>query len=179
MRRITTVAAGLCLAVAVGMCTTAIAAGPTIIVDQADSPLKLQDYRAGYQEGSTGRFASREGIVHTINYLNASGRPIVALKIGFVSFDYFNDLIGKMNGIAIETIAPATSNPNVGRENGRWIQRARSDFAFLTGVAFVQQVRFEDGEVWTADLDVVVAEVEKIEADFNRAVLEGEDDDEE
>ena len=36
-----------------------------------------------------------------------------------------------------------------------------------TCFAYVSKVRFEDGEIWEADLEQIAEEVQKVEADFN------------
>ena len=50
---------------------------------------------------------------------------------------------------------------------GEWVASAYSDFSFHTGVAYVSKVRFEDGEIWSADLSAIVVELKKIEKDFD------------
>ena len=52
-----------------------------------------------------------------------------------------------------------------------WMAPRINDFAFHTGVAYVAKVRFASGEIWTADVESVVTELKKIEADFDAANL--------
>jgi len=56
-----------------------------------------------------------------------------------------------------------------GVDKGTWVATALSDFTFLTGVAYVNRVRFENGEIWEADiknvLSVLTAIQEGVEAE--------------
>lgn len=140
-----------------------------IIISQEGAPLKIESYSAKYREGSN---YSREGIRHEVKYTNVSSKTIVALRIGLVSFDVWNEFLDKMGGVAIEDLKLGDSKPGV------WIASAYADFSFLTGVAYVNKVRFEDGTFWEADLDVVIQELQKIQKDFDVASLkkkEGEE----
>ncbi len=62
------------------------------------------------------------------------------------------------------------------KEKGGWVARAYADFSFHTGVAYVSKVRFEDGEIWTADLDAIAQEMRKIEKDFDVKQLRKKDE---
>jgi hypothetical protein len=46
-----------------------------------------------------------------------------------------------------------------------------ADFSFLTGVAYISRVRFDDGQIWVADLNAVEGELRKIDKDFDAARL--------
>ena len=65
----------------------------------------------------------------------------------------------------METIAPGS------KEKGKWVATSSADFSFHTGVAYVSKVRFDDGEIWSADLNSVVLELRKIEKDFDASRL--------
>ena len=138
----------------------------TIIVDQPDAPLKLSNYSAQYSSFRSS--TSRPGIRHQPSFENVSGRTIVAFRIGFVSFNYFNEFIGKFGGLSDDPLPPDAKKPV---QSGLWNQKDYGDFAFMTGVAYVEKVRFDDGEVWTADMDDVFRELEKIEAGFEMSQL--------
>jgi hypothetical protein len=65
----------------------------------------------------------------------------------------------------METIAPGS------KEKGKWVATSYADFSFHTGVAYVSKVRFDDEEIWSADLNSVVLELRKIEKDFDASRL--------
>jgi hypothetical protein len=134
-----------------------------IIVTQSNSPIAITSYSAAYREG--GRY-SRDGINHDLQYVNRSTKKIVAIRFGFVSFDAFNQHLGTTGGVQLSDIVPEAK--------GRcgWIQSAYSDFAFLTGIAYVHKVRFDDDQIWIADMNVVLEELRKIQSDFSAKELE-------
>ena len=128
------------------------------IITQKNAPLIITSYSATYHEKD--RFTP-EGIHHEVEYKSATNRKIVAVQIGLVSFDVWNEFQDQTGGVSIEEISPGAS------ENGTWITRVYADFSFLTGFAYVSKVRFSDGTIWTADLDAIAKEMRKIELDFD------------
>ncbi len=137
----------------------------TRTVDLPGAPLEITSYTAVYQEG--GRYTT-EGIRHVVNYRNRGNKAIVALQLGLVSFNVFNEFIGRTNGVDISEVDMGEA------KQGQWVDRAYGDFAFLTGVAYVSKVRFSDGEVWEADLAQVAQELSKLERDFDVARLKAQ-----
>ena len=135
-----------------------------IIVPQPNSPVSITAYKAGYTPGVSGY--SREGIHHGLQYTNRSDKQIVAIRFGLVSFDAFNQHIGTTGGIELDDLQPAQ------QAKGDWVQSAYSDFAFLTGIAYVSKVRFADDQIWIADMSVVLSELRKIQSDFDAKELE-------
>ncbi|MGB2868322.1 MAG: hypothetical protein WBD36_07725 [Bacteroidota bacterium] len=113
------------------------------IIGQPDAPLKISSYRATYVAGD--EYLS-EGIYHILEYKNVSQRRIIALQIGLVSFDIWNEVLDQTGGLSMKEIAPAES------VTGRWAVTTSGDFSFYTGVAYVSKVRFLDGEILTSPL---------------------------
>lgn len=139
----------------------------TIVVEQTDAPLTIRAYDASYSEG--GRYSTK-GIRHEVTYSNTSGRKIVASQIGLVSFSIFNKFLDRTGGIDMDDIEPNAT------ADGTWVASSYADFSFHTGIAYVARVRFEDGEVWEADLDEVTRALRKIESDFDVAKLDDSPD---
>jgi len=135
------------------------------IIAQKAAPLIITSYSAVYLEG--GRYNASEGIRHAVEYKNTTDRTIIAVQIGLVSFDVWNEFINRTNGVSIKDILPGAS------EKGIWVARAYADFSFLTGFAYVSKVRFSDGTIWSADLDAIAEEMRKIERDFDIQKLKG------
>jgi hypothetical protein len=132
------------------------------IISQPDSPVKITSYQADYQRGST---YQREGIQHEVKYQNISQKKIVAVQIGFVSFDIWNEFLDQTNGVSMDKVSPGED------ESGTWIATVYSDFSFYTGIAYVSKVRFDTGEIWLVNIDTIAQELKKIEKDFNVANL--------
>ena len=130
------------------------------VLEQDDSPVEIVEYKANYQRGSSSRY-SREGIRHRVTYRNVGDRKIVALQFGLLSFNIFNEFQDRLGGYTIEDVAPGESL------TGEWLASALAESAFYTGVAYVAKVRFEDGEVWSADLDKVAKQVQEVEEEFS------------
>jgi len=133
------------------------------IIAQAGAPLTITSYSAAYQMG--GRYTT-EGIQHNVEYKNTGDKPVVAVQIGLVSFDVWNEFLDRSGGVSIEEVEPGASM------KGTWVARAYA-VSFLTGVAYVSKVRFADGTIWAADLDAVAEELRKIEKDFDVMKLKG------
>lgn len=134
-----------------------------IIVDQPNSPIKITRYNAEYRSGTGG---TNKGINHQIRYINSSERKVMAVQVGLVSFNIFNQFINKMNGVDM-------SDSDPGKERrATWVARASADFSLLTGVAYVAAVRYENGDIWEANNDVILEELRLIEDDLDAAILE-------
>ena len=110
------------------------------------------------------------GIHHNLEYENSSERTVVAIQFGLVSFDIWNEFLDRTGGVTIDTLRAAA------KDKGEWVATAYGDFSFHTGVAYVSKVRFEDGEIWSADLNSVLHELRKIEKDFDAGRLQKKDD---
>lgn len=132
------------------------------IVPQTNAPVKITDYRAYYEEGGP---SGPSGIRHSVGFVNTSDKKIVAIQFGLVSFNIWNDFLDRTGGVTVSDLAPQK------KARGVWVAPRIGDFSFHTGVAYVAKVRFDSGEIWTADLEGVVAELKKIEADFDSANL--------
>lgn len=164
MKRITTIAAVVFVS-QLYTPSVAIARPPPAdhrILVQPDAPLVISDYAAKYQFRTK---SDRAGVIHTLRYRNVSERTIVAFKCGLLAFDVFNEFQGSLGGYAIRPIAPDKGG------SGQWLMSAGVDSSFYTGVAYLSKVRFEDGEVWSADLNDIAKQVQGIEADFSMESL--------
>ena len=128
------------------------------ILTQSDAPIAITEYGARYQERS--RYQS-EGIRHELSYRNVGDRKIVAAQFGLLAFNIFNEFQDRLGGFTIEDVDVG------GTDAGVWVASALAEAAFYTGVAYVDKVRFEDGEVWSADYDEVLLQLQEIEQDLN------------
>jgi hypothetical protein len=162
-------ALGLFAMVAVSLVGQAALAAPPpkmIIISQANSPIQITAYTARYVEGSQ---YSREGIHHNLTYMNRGAQQVVAIRFGLVTFDVFNQFLGKTGGISMDDLQIGKS------EKGSWINSPYGDFSFNTGLAYVDMVRFADGTIWKADEATVLDEIRKIEKDFDAKLLRERD----
>ena len=128
------------------------------ILEQADSPVNVLSCSGIYLTGGT--YTSR-GINYTAEYQNKSTRTILAVEVVFVSFDVWNTYLGIFGGLDMDALQPGK------KRKGGWATSPYGDFSFWSGAAYIGKVRFEDGEIWKADLVGIAQEIQKIESDFD------------
>lgn len=136
------------------------------VLAQDSVPLQITSYKCKYQGRSD---YAPQGIRHAVEYRNASGKIVEAVEVGLVSFDVWNAFMDRTGGLSVERLALNAST------KGTWVASAYSDFAFLTGVAYISRVRFSDGSIWSADLDAVAAGMKEVETSFDVQRLRGKD----
>ena len=111
-----------------------------------------------------------EGIAHVVEYRNITERKIVAVVFGLLAFDIFNESQDVVQGWSLDGLEPDVS------ESGTWTRRSNMEEAFHTGMVYVAKVRFENGEIWRADLEDIVKQIQKVEEDFSPDSLPSEPD---
>ncbi len=158
---VTLITAAMVVALAVGMKAQLKPAAQVVVQD--DAPLAITSYTAAYRERS--QYTS-QGIHHSVKYQNRSGKTVVAVQVGLVAFDIWNEFLGRTNGLSIDVIRPDKD------DGGTWIATPYRGFSFLTGVAFINRVRFDDGSIWTANQDAILEELRKIQKDFDASRLD-------
>ena len=102
-----------------------------------------------------------EGIAHVVEYRNITERKIVAVVFGLLAFDIFDESQDTLHGWSLDDLEPDVS------ENGTWTWSSSMAEAFHTGMAYVVKVRFEDGEIWKADLEDITKQIQGIDKDFS------------
>ena len=132
------------------------------IIPQTDGPVEINKYNAKYVEGS---------IRHEIYYTSLSERKIVALEFGFISYDIWDEYIGHLNGLTISDLKPMHK-----LMWKSWTHNCYYDFAFHTGFAYINKIRYENGEIWVSDKDVVLEEIRKFDENFDMTKLERKED---
>ena len=155
----------LCVALGIAAAGAAVGAAPqpkAIIIAQPNSPVEVINYTARFQRRST---YTTEGIAHSLEYKTRGAQKVVAIRFGLVSFDVFNRFLSKTGGISLDDLVPGKN------QKGEWVSSPYADFSFLTGLAYVDMVRLEDGTIWQADEATVLEEIRKIEKDFDAKLL--------
>ncbi len=146
------------LALAVGRPAGAGTLDPVCqVVAQPDAPVVIDGYTCQYHASG----AREGGIRHVVRYKNSAARRTVAVQVGIVSFDAFDELIAASRGVSLE----ATRVND--HEEVSFLQSHPAAFSFHTGVAYVARVRFDDGTVWRADLPRVVESLRRVQHDFD------------
>lgn len=141
-----------------------------VILTQKDAPLVITSYTTAFEKENHGDYDSHsDQILHALKYKNTGEKKIVAIRIGLTAFDTFNDFMDRFGGVSIEDIAPGAE------EKGEWTQSPYAAFLFQkygTGVAYVANVRFEDGTIWNANLDEVLEQLRKFQKDLQAKDLQ-------
>jgi len=83
------------------------------------APIKIISYNAVYIDSSS-TYVSR-GIHHNLEYENASGRTVVAVQFGLVSFDIWNEFLDRTGVVTMEAIAAGS------KEKGKWVATSYAD----------------------------------------------------
>ena len=82
---------------------------------------------------------------------------IVAVEVGFVAFDTYDDFIGWTSA--------SSNDPGNPKPGEQVVSSSAPDdlSSFYTGVAYVSRVRLGNGTVWEADLDHVVTALQQLD----------------
>lgn len=144
------------------------------IVPQPNAPIQIAEYSAMYQAASRSTYSSNPSqVAHSVGYRNVSGRTVTAIRFGFVEFNMFNEYMDKFMGYDRDTVK---SDKTDKVSKSEFANSGYKSFAFDTGVVYVDRVRFDNGEIWACDLEAVLAELQKIEKDFDASILKPKDE---
>ena len=140
------------------------------IIEQSDSPIKILSYRSSYGMHSKVALVGEktEGVRHQTEHQNVSERGIMAVELGYVMFDLYDEFLDFIRTSEINLLKPSDKDKSDGIYERAIYERAST---FLTGAAFVSKVRFADGEVWRANLDAIAQELAKIDKEFQASAL--------
>ena len=126
------------------------------ILAQGNAPVRVVEYDARVWGEELG-----ETIYHDFRVRNDSDRGIVAVKLGLLCYDVFNEFQDETETILVKDLSPgertdfyAMSYPDQPR-------------AFYTGVIYVRKVRFLDGEIWEAPTEELDALLQEFEASLS------------
>lgn len=126
----------------------------SIVVTVADAPVDLDNYAASVG----GPRGQAESIVHSIRFTSKAPNDLMAVQVGFLSFD----MMGQMTENHVETFV-RTGRPTAQEVMG-YVMDPSHRAGFTTGIAYLRAVRFTDGRVWKADLSPVVARARQIDS---------------
>ncbi len=160
MKRITVLVAA---AFAIGTTPLARAADPkALVLAQTEAPVSITKYQTRYTRSDK---PDEQGITHKLDYKNVTNRRILAIEFGFVEFTIWNEHIETLIANDLDETGGGKSG------DGSWLHDPPTGFIFHTGIAYVSRVRFEDGEIWTADPNDVAEHIKGVEASFSVEML--------
>jgi hypothetical protein len=132
--------------------------GPVSIqLNQLDAPLEILEYSARFTEDPTNREAG--GIEHRLMCQNVGDQNIVAVEMTFLSFNLWNELFARSKHTFVR---PLHADEEV---ELKWLVPLGESIdgsLFHSGVAYTSRLRFENGEIWSADLSEIALVLEKV-----------------
>ena len=120
------------------------------ILEQDNAPVSIRKYEP--RSWGSGYDAS-DGVRHSLRFRNDTDRVVVAVKLGALCYNVFNEFQEGSEAIVVKDILPGK------RESDVIVTYHDDPSSFLTGLAYVSKVRFMDGEVWEADPDDLDAQI--------------------
>jgi hypothetical protein len=125
-----------------------------VILPQSGAPVELTAYKASY-EGA--RLFQADGIKHEVTFRNDDDQRIDAIKLRFVMYSVFRDIIDRSYGVVLEPLSPGTD------DNENWTHDPPNAATFYIGAVYVEKVRFADGTIWTVDTAPMEEQLRRIE----------------
>jgi len=94
-----------------------------------------------------------DGVRHAVRLRNDSDRVVVAVKLGTLCYNIFNEFQEGSEAIVVKDLLP-------GKRASHIVWTYLDDPpSFYSGLIYVAKVRFLDGEVWEADPDDLDAQI--------------------
>ena len=128
---------------------------PMIKVTPVLSEIAISDATAKYQTDAVKGFLGSTGIKCMMKLENRSKGKVVAVQLGFVFFNYFNEPLGYQSALVLHEIDAGE------------IKDVSAKFKFATDKSayplfvFVHKIKYLDRRVVTADMSKVSAEINK------------------
>lgn len=119
-----------------------------VIVNMDDAPVEILAF-------SKYKYEEENYISSMIEYRNITNRDIEALAITMIYYDAFNEKEDGVRGISTDLMGAGEGY------RGTWSTYGEPNFV-KTAMAFVDSVRFVDGEIWKADRQEVIGVASKM-----------------
>ena len=138
----------------------------SLLLNQLDAPLEILDYSARYIEGAN---KGQQGhIEHQLTCQNVGDQAVVAVELTFLSFNLWNELFDRSKHTFVRALDSSEEC------EFKWPSQIEKDVdgsIFRTGVAYVSRLRFENGEIWSADLSEIAGVLEKVAPEISPSSL--------
>jgi len=175
---------------------------PTYVVTQDSCPLEFIALKTAFTPSKFFSSLASIGLVNNweeygvyvdFEIQNVSQVRIIGFRIGFISFDLFDEPIittYAYSGILDDFLYPDESlkkmpsaakmaneqskNPMKSTYKEKWQFAFPNYSAHYTGIAFVDKVRFDNGTVWRANRDTVAQYISTVFSNFQAELLKEE-----
>lgn len=128
--------------------SSAVAQPNNKIVSQDDAPLLMRRFET---DNSDSR------ISFEVQYRNIRDTTLKAIQFGFMSLDPFNSVVMLGYATHIDDLESYQQTEDANEVSYQFYEALAENH--YTGIIFVNQLRFEDGEVWEADKQQVLDEI--------------------
>jgi hypothetical protein len=135
------------------------------VLAQPDAPVSVRRY-----EPEPMSFGPEIGdqVHHEVRVRNDSDRVVVAVKIGVLTYDVFNEFMESAEDIFVVDLLP-------GMRKSHYMRTYHEDSShFLTGLTYIVKVRFQDGEIWEASEAGLDAGIQAFEAELRERATASE-----
>lgn len=153
-----------------------VVAGGNIVRQKKSTPVQIIAYEATLEKIPERYGGAR--VRHVVTYRSRSRREIAALEVGLACFDHFDELIVSGGGLVVEPLPPSGAKDPLGHpiapRRGEWLEYAAELSAFATAFAWVDQVRFADGEVWRQGRREIAKKLRELRGTLDSGPLAGE-----
>jgi hypothetical protein len=118
-------------------------------LDLTDKTVVIKEYSVKYEGDFVKDLLGSKGIKHLLLLKNTSKQDIVAIQVGFVYFNYFNEPVGYTSTLVLDVL-PKGEVKKV-EAKGKFVGDATTYASF----AFIHKVKFGDRSVQITDLESV------------------------
>lgn len=125
-------------------------------LDLADKAIRINNYTAKYEGDIVKDILGSKGIKHILLLKNTSKQDIVAIQIGFVYFNYFNEPVGYTSTLVLDVL-PKGEEKEV-EAKGKFVGDATTYGCF----AFVHKIKYADRSVQIIDTEVAKKKINSI-----------------
>ncbi len=125
-------------------------------VDVFSKAIAIKDYSVKYEGDIVKDILGSKGIKHTLVLKNTSRRDIVAVQVGFVYFNYFNEPVGYTSTLILDRL-PKGEEKEI-EAKGKFVGDATTYGSF----AFVHKIKYSDRSVEMIDAEIVKKKINSI-----------------
>lgn len=150
-----------------------------IEINQSGAPIVIEKVTGAFASSGRGLDCDSCNHQYDLKIKNISDKEIKGVRIGFVNFDHWNEVLNVLYGTRRRPIRPGKSVgdawhfPASSESKGNTVLIDRDHrYPIFTSVAFVDKIRFDDGTFWYHDENFVIQELKKIQEDFDADKLQ-------
>ncbi len=126
----------------------------SISITLKDTPVPISHFSATYDSSRP-----NDGVKVDLEFKNTNTKSISAIAFGFVFYGPFDNQLDSRSGLDMRIRNDLEAG---GTSYEDFDFRFPGDFSTTTAIAFPNQIRYQDGTLWHADLSEVAAQIKKL-----------------